>query len=114
MVSEMRAAAARLADAQPPVPMPTAATSRRRGLRWWRLSNASPRRTEPGARDGGSGALATRKPVPPCFVRPMGQAAGGTPDVHLPPRGRRAPPSQACVGGEASPPRDGFPPTRPV
>jgi hypothetical protein len=49
---------------QPPAPMLTAATSRWWGLRWWRLSNASPRRTEPGARDGGSRAPATRNQYP--------------------------------------------------
>jgi hypothetical protein len=50
MAAERRAAAARLADKQlPPAPTPIAVTSKRRGLRWRRLRNASPRWTEPGA-----------------------------------------------------------------
>jgi hypothetical protein len=44
MAAERRAAAARLADAHSTARADAHhATSRRRGLRWWRLSNASPR-----------------------------------------------------------------------
>jgi hypothetical protein len=58
---------------QPPAPTPTAATSRRRALRWRRLSNVSPRRTESGAGNGGGGAPATQNQYPVTLFDPWAE-----------------------------------------
>jgi hypothetical protein len=110
MAAEMRAAVARLAEEHAAARADAhRRTYKRQGPRWRQLSNASPRRTWPKAwrwwrRSASDASISTLSR--PSMQRPSDR---GAPHLHLPPRGRRAPPSRACVGGEP-PPRDGFPP----
>jgi hypothetical protein len=92
MVVERRAAAARLADEQ--------AVAHTVGHRcnieaaWATMAAAEQRLAQVDrAGDGGGGAPMTRAVVPSSFLRFGGPAIGGTPDIHLLPRGRRASPS---------------------